>query len=166
MPHTLSKRTLLPVSPLVNPISQDIFVQYADQMGYSKAALCAAHEAYARKHRHSHPIGKFDTEGVFRLLERCECCANLRQADWERPHLEMLHGRTLTHVALLYDAPKLHVQRLVRALEYIPHSGSDVTEADQKQMRAKLQHRLKPVTGALSPGHLLQPNDTMSVLPT
>ena len=145
MPHTLSKRTLLPVSPLGNPLYLNIFAQYADQMGYSKPALCAAHEAYARKHRHSHPIGTFDPDGVFRLMERCECCANLQQADRERPYLEMLHGRTVTHVALLYDAPKLHVQRLVRALGCIPRLGTTGSENDKKQLHAKLRRSLKPI---------------------
>ena len=145
MPHALSKRTLLPVSPLGNPLYLNIFVQYADQMGYSKPALCAAHEAYARKHRHSHPIGTFDPEGVFRLMERRECCANLQQADRERPYLEMLHGRTLTHVALLYDAPKLHVQRLVRALGCITRLGTTGSENDKKQLHAKLRRILKPI---------------------
>ncbi|MGY9039404.1 MAG: hypothetical protein ACKVLA_16455 [Rhodobacterales bacterium] len=146
MPRTLYKRTLLPSSQLENPICQELFVQYAEQMGYSKSALCAAQEANARKHRHSHPVGKFGPDRVFRLIERCDCCANLRQADQERPHLEMLHGRTLTHVALLYDAPKLHVQRLAKALEETTRLRATVSESNKKQLHAKLRHILKPIT--------------------
>ncbi|GAW37272.1 hypothetical protein RA2_04349 [Roseovarius sp. A-2] len=65
------------------------------------------------------------------------------------PHTEMLHGRSLTHMAHLHDVPKLHLKRLVRALDAARFSQED---ADSNHARAqflvKLQYILKPVRPA------------------
>ena len=95
---------------------ESIIETIAAERGYSATDLSAAHEAFRRKVRLSHPAGKFDKAGVFHLEERCDCCEGLRRPCPARPYSEMHHARSLTHVAQLYDVPVLHIRRLVKAI--------------------------------------------------
>lgn len=117
---------------------------FAQAQGYSAADMIAAEEAYKRKHRLSHPPGSFDKAGRFSLQERAPCCDDIRTASRAHPYSEMLHGRSFTHVACLHGVKKLHVQRLVKALETA--SMPAAPSAHQSgQLLVKLRSILKPV---------------------
>ncbi len=79
----------------------------------------AAVEYLMRKHRLSHPDGKFDNAGRFSLstAERGICCAFIRSPSRAHPHSEMVHGRTIAHVAYLFDADDLDVRRLAKRIQ-------------------------------------------------
>ncbi len=128
---------------------EQLFHDVALHQGYTSAALAAAQEAFSLKHRLSHPPGAFDKAGRFTLHERGVCCDGLRSPSIAYPHSEMLHGRSITHVAHLHGVPKLHVQRLVRALEVsTPRPPSSHADA---QVLVMLRHILKPVRGRSRP---------------
>lgn len=73
---------------LVTPAA-DIFTRVMD----------CAREYISRRERHSHPAGGFDSAGRFSLKERHECCEGIRSPSRAYPFSEMLHGRSLIHVA-------------------------------------------------------------------
>ena len=125
-------------------MSDDVLHEFARPRGYSDAAVAAGREAYLRKHRLAHPHGRFDEAGRFFLGERCDCCAGLRSPSTQRPHLEMLHGRSLTHVATLYEVPTLHVRRLARAFA-LTHAGDAMSNHAPAQCLTQLAQILKPV---------------------
>ena len=82
-------------------------------------AHLAALEYLQRKHRLSHPDGEFDNGGRFHLAdeERRGCCSGIREPSRLHPYSEMAHGRSLRHVAKLFDADELDVRRLVKRIE-------------------------------------------------
>jgi hypothetical protein len=82
----------------------------------------AAAEAIARRERRSHPPGYFDKAGRFFLTERCECCAEIKTPSRTWPYPEMNHGRTLVHVASVFDVELKHLRQRVR----------DIDQLDQK----------------------------------
>ncbi len=126
------------------PIVDDPVREFALRQGYTDAGLVAAREAIARQRRVSHPTGTFDGSGCFRLTERLACCEMISSPTCARPHTEMLHGRSLGHVAQLHGVPKLEVQRLVRALEAASTlRKGPVTGHGQAQLQIKLRHILK-----------------------
>lgn len=81
----------------------------------SKATL----EYLNRKYRISHPDGDFDAGGRFYLSdeERRRCCAGIRVPSRSYPWSEMTHGRTLRHVAALYNVEEREVRRLCKSAE-------------------------------------------------
>lgn len=65
-----------------------------------RAAVIAAAERYARlQARAEHPIGDFDKGQRFHLRQRYACCAGIRSRSRHYPNSEMIHGRTVEHVA-------------------------------------------------------------------
>lgn len=124
-----------------------IIATIAAERGYSAADLSAALEAHRREQRISHPAGKFDSAGVFHLEERCACCAGLRRPCPIYPYSEMLHARSLTHVAHLYDVPVLHLQRLVKAFEVAMKFPLPSQHA-QGQLKVLINNILRPVSPA------------------
>lgn len=127
---------------------ESIIETIADERGYSATDLSAAHEAFRRKKRLSHPAGKFDKAGVFHLEERCNCCEGLRGPCPARPYSEMHHARSLTHVAQLYDVPVLHIRRLVKAIA-LSRQVSCTSPHAQRQFTVLIKNVLKPVLPAL-----------------
>ena len=122
----------------------DIVADLARQRGYSDRDIAAGREADLRRERLSHPKGRFDEDGGFYLAERRACCEGVRPPSWAHPHTEMLHGRSLTHIAYLFDAPTLHVRRLARAFA-IARAVASRSDPATAQLRVRLQHVLKPV---------------------
>lgn len=125
-------------------MSECSIARIAAERGYSVVDLEAALEADRRKRRLSHPAGKFDHAGVFHLAERCGCCADLRRPCVAYPHSEMLHGRSLTHIAHLFQVPVLHVRRLVKALEE-SRKFPQPTAHNQRQLDVILKKILLPL---------------------
>lgn len=127
-----------------SPILHDLVRDYARRQGYNDAVLSAADDAISLQRRLSHPAGKFDDVGRFFLAQRFACCATVRSPSSDYPHTEMVHGRSLRHVAHLHDVPKLHVQRMVRALEAVVSCRNGAATAHiRAQMHVKLRHILK-----------------------
>ena len=53
------------------------------------------------ENREIHPEGTFDKGGRFYLAEseKCDCCRGIRSPSRAYPYSEMVHARTLKHVA-------------------------------------------------------------------
>lgn len=83
------------------------------------AEVKAALEYLKRKHRLSHPEGDFDNGGRFYLSdnEKGLCCALIRSPSRAHPFSQMVHGRTIAHVADLYNVDALEVRRLAKRIE-------------------------------------------------
>ena len=81
--------------------------------------VAAAKEYLKRKRRISHPEGDFDNGGRFYLSdeERVACCVGIREPSRSYPYSEMMHGRSLRHVAKLFEADELEVRRLAKRIE-------------------------------------------------
>lgn len=123
---------------------KDMIAMIAAERGFSADELEAALEAYRRRQRLSHPAGRFDTAGAFHLEEHCDCCASLQRSSAKRPYVEMHHGRSLTHVAQLYDVPVLHVRRLAKAFERAQRLPLNSRHAEG-QLKVLLTSILQPV---------------------
>lgn len=65
---------------------------------YSHVMGCVR-EYINRRDRICHPGGSFDSGGSFSLEKRYDCCAGIRSPSRAYPFSEMLHGRSLSHVA-------------------------------------------------------------------
>lgn len=93
---------------------------------YSSAEVQVAIDYLARKKRWTHPDGSFDGGGRFYLSkdEQRSCCMGIRGPSRAHPHSEMVHGRTIAHVAALHGVEALDVRRLARRIEAkaFPHS--------------------------------------------
>ncbi|WP_108836306.1 hypothetical protein [Tateyamaria sp. Alg231-49] len=89
------------------------------QVSVAENVVDAAKEHLQRKHRISHPEGDFDSGGRFYLAveERRGCCEWIREPSRAHPYSEMLHGRSLRHVAELFEADELEVRRLAKRIE-------------------------------------------------
>lgn len=125
-------------------MSEDIVCEFARQQGYSEAAVAAGREADRRVARLSHPRGRFDNAGRFFLAERCDCCTGIRTPSLARPSTEMLHGRSITHVAHLYRVPSLHVRRLAKAFD-LARRCSAASHHSRAQFVVRLARILKPL---------------------
>lgn len=77
----------------------------------------AAREAIARRDRQRHPPGKFDNAGRFYASERCECCLSIKSPSRTHPFLQMVHARTMTHVAQVFDVALPHLRARVREID-------------------------------------------------
>ncbi len=127
-------------------IVYDLVWEFALQQGYTNAGLVAPVEAIARQQRVSHPTGIFYGSGCFTLTERLACCEVISSPTCARPHAEMLHGRSLGHVAQLHGVPRLEVQRLVRVQEAVASLCKvPVTGHVRAQLEVKLRHILKRI---------------------
>lgn len=128
---------------------QNTIRDLAIRQGYASAELAAAQDAYNRKWRLSHPEGRFDRAGRFTLTERCSCCSAIRAPSRTYPHSEMVHGRSVIHVATRHGVPKLHVQRLLRALDAASLLESRaVSHHARAQLLVKVKSILKPIRPA------------------
>lgn len=65
----------------------------------SRKLVAAAKEAIALRDRVKNPDGKFDSQGRFYLAHKCRCCEEIRSPSRSYPFSEMVHGRTVKHVA-------------------------------------------------------------------
>ncbi|WP_210093726.1 hypothetical protein [Ruegeria sp. HKCCSP346] len=85
----------------------------------SSEVRSAALEYIKRKRRLSHPNGEFDGGQRFYLAsqERRACCEGIRRPSRSYPYSEMAHGRSLRHVAELFDIDERDVRRLVQLVE-------------------------------------------------
>ncbi|GAA3954406.1 hypothetical protein [Allohahella marinimesophila] len=79
----------------------------------------AATEYLMLKSRRKHPEGTFDDARRFSLATRCECCLSIRTPSRRYPYSEMVHGRSLKHVAHEFglEGHMLELKRLVRTME-------------------------------------------------
>ena len=73
----------------------------------------ATQEYLNRKNRKSHPSGNFDDGGRFYLSdeERHDCCSGIRTPSRRFPYSEMVHGRTMKHVASIFNVCTLDIRR-------------------------------------------------------
>ena len=78
----------------------------------------AAREYIARRDRHAHPVGEFDSAKRFTLdsSEHCACCAGIREPSRAFPFSEMVHARTLKHVANLFNVDESELRRAVKGI--------------------------------------------------
>ncbi len=74
-------------------------------------------EYLKRQDRTSHPAGRFDKGGRFYLadVEIRACCHTIRTPSRRWPYSEMTHGRTIKHVAMLFDVEPAELRRAVQA---------------------------------------------------
>lgn len=81
---------------------------------FSDAAVEAVSHYLARQARAEDPAGKFDRAGRFYLSEACgrDCLVRWPSRKW--PYSQMLHGRTLDHVARVLRADVKEARRLLR----------------------------------------------------
>ncbi|WP_170339715.1 hypothetical protein [Ruegeria arenilitoris] len=102
-----------------NPKSAIQGVLNCDINEVTAPAHLAAPEYSRRKHRLSHPKGDFDSGYRFYLAdeERGGCCMEIREPSRAYPYSEMTHGRSLRHVAELFEADELEVRRLAKRIE-------------------------------------------------
>lgn len=81
-------------------------------------ALTQATATYlARKDRTAHPTGEFDKRGRWyaSATESQSCCAGIRTPSAAYPYSEMIHCRTIEHVAALHGVEAAALRRAVRA---------------------------------------------------
>jgi len=98
-------------------------------------------EFLALQNRTAHPEGTWGTQKRFYLANKCECCCS-RPPSRAWPNSEMLHGRTLIHVATAAGIADsiIYVTRYIRLFEKFPSlkkSGMIGVE-----MLLKLHHEL------------------------
>ena len=79
----------------------------------------AAQEYIARRDRLVNPDGEFDRKGRWRSSEEetQTCCAGIRCPSRAYPYSEMVHCRTVAHVAQLYGVTEADLRRELRVLE-------------------------------------------------
>ena len=101
-------------------ITQEADALLADPEAQTEANIVnAAKEYLRRKFRIAHPQGEFDNGGRFFLAaeEHEICCINIRDPSRSYPYSHMSHGRTIRHVAEIFDADELEVRRLAKRIE-------------------------------------------------
>ena len=116
----------------------------ARSLGYTDREIEAGTEAWQRRMRHSHPDGAFDTAGRFTLSERHPCCEAIRAPSRSYPYPEMVHGRSVPHVAAEFGVEAIRAARLCRAIERL-------IKADPATDGADRETRLALVGGILVP---------------
>ena len=70
------------------------------------------------KNRKTHPEGTFDSGGRFYLAEseKHDCCRGIRSPSRAYPYSEMVHARTLKHVAHKYDVDEKDCRKALREM--------------------------------------------------
>lgn len=83
------------------------------------AATKAAREYISRRSRGTHPAGDFDAYRRFTLdpSEICDCCTYIRAPSKRFPFSQMVHARTLKHVAHMFGIPEKDVRAAVQQIE-------------------------------------------------
>ena len=66
--------------------------------------------------REIHPEGTFDSGGRFYLSEKFECCKGIRNPSRAHPYSEMVHGRTLKHVAHKYGVDEKECRKALKTI--------------------------------------------------
>jgi hypothetical protein len=85
-------------------------------------------EYFARRERRIHPVGEFDNIGRFFISEGCACCDSLRRPTRTRLYSQMIHGRSLKHVAHKYQVSEYI--RIVRRAKWVYEKvGDDACQA-------------------------------------
>jgi hypothetical protein len=96
-------------------------------MKVSKLAtsIFVAAEQYTKlRDRVVHPDGEFDKQGRFSLTTRCECCEGIRSPSRAHPFSQMVHARTLVHVAT--EAELTDYIKVIRSVaKVIDKSGAE-----------------------------------------
>lgn len=79
----------------------------------------AAREYISRRDRITNPDGKFDKQGRFYPSdnERCSCCNVVRSPSKRFPYSYMVHCRTITHIAKLYEVDEKELRKEVKRLD-------------------------------------------------
>lgn len=90
---------------------------------YSRVMVCAR-EYINRRDRICHPGGSFDSGGRFSLSEKYDCCDGIRSPSRAYPFSEMLHGRTLGHVAHEFCIEQ-HISVIRRIANRLTKEGED-----------------------------------------
>lgn len=76
----------------------------------------AAAAYIALRDRTSNPAGKFDGGGRFTLDTYHSCCSGIRGPSRAYPYSEMVHGRTLLHVATAAGVDATELRRAVKLI--------------------------------------------------
>lgn len=80
-----------------------------------KKEILAAIDEYTKlKNREIHPDGEFDSGGRFYLKDRYDCCKGIRNPSRAYPYSEMVHGRTLKHIAHKYGIDEKECRKALR----------------------------------------------------
>ena len=71
------------------------------------------------KNRETHPEGTFDSGGRFYLAEseKQDCCRGIRSPSRTYPYSEMVHARTLKHVAHKYNVLESECRKALREMK-------------------------------------------------
>ena len=71
------------------------------------------------KNREIHPEGTFDKGGRFYLAEseKHDCCRGIRSSSRAYPYSEMVHARTLKHVAHKYNVLESECRKALREMK-------------------------------------------------
>ena len=79
----------------------------------------ATKEYLDRQGRTSHPNGEFDKGGRFYLAkeEICDCCTGIRSPSRSWPYSQMVHGRTMKHVANLFGVSISDIRKQIKNTE-------------------------------------------------
>lgn len=93
----------------------------------------AALEFISLRDRNKHPVGTFCKNGswVASNAERRSCCAGIRTPSRNYPYSEMVHCRTLVHVACVYGLEESALRYEVNCIE----RDIDETKEYQKQLK-------------------------------
>lgn len=94
------------------------------QTQFSVIEIQAAQEYLDRRDRKTHPAGRFDKGGRFYISESCSC-GSVRSPSRSYPYSEMVHGRTIKHVANIYNCDELNVRCAAKMLDQPRHVASD-----------------------------------------
>ena len=78
----------------------------------------AINEYLKLKNREIHPEGTFDSGGRFYLAEseKHDCCQGIRSPSRAYPYSEMVHARTLKHVAQKFGVDEVECRKTLREL--------------------------------------------------
>lgn len=84
--------------------------------------LDCAREYLSRQDRLSHPGGHFDSAKRFSLNEKFSCCEDIRSPSRRFPYPEMMHGRSLLHVAHEFGVEQ-HLKLIRQAANRLKKNG-------------------------------------------
>jgi hypothetical protein len=89
--------------------------EFAEVANESERLAAAAEEFFARQDRRSHPEGWTDRAGRWYPsdAENAPLCASVRKPSFAYPWSIMLHCRTTTHLAELFDVDSDALKKLV-----------------------------------------------------
>ncbi len=107
----------------------------AKELNLSVGVMKAAKEYIKRKDRMAHPDGKFDSGGRWYASEseKQTCCQGLRTPSRAYPYSQMVHCRSLAHVAHLFNVDSKDLRRAIPVAQ---------TEIDIDRMLASGQYTL------------------------